>query len=137
MGNYKYRPEECVDELVSQFHRNGYLTLRRRFGKYLSEPEPIGDYKVDAIGKYKKKYVLGIVLYEKDFNDEKLVRKLSFLASRRSKYSNTSVTLFVGVAKELMPRLQEVLRKIEEPLRRNIKPVVFNPPEINNRWSKN
>ena len=45
-----------VDDLVSHFWKNGYLTLSRRFGKYLPEPSKIGDYEVDAIGKLKKNF---------------------------------------------------------------------------------
>ncbi len=126
MSVYRYREKEFVDELVNQFHRYGYLTLQRRYGKYLPEPNPIGKYRVDAIGKYKKKYVLGITLTEKDFDDPKLLQKLTFLASRHSKYSKTKVTLFVGVTEDLLPRLEGILSQVDEPVRGNIKPVVIS-----------
>ncbi len=125
MKTYRYREKECVDELISQFHRHGYLTLQRKYGKYLPEPNPIGNYEVDAIGKYKKKYVLGITLTDEDFESGKLQRKLTFLASRRSKYSQTKVTLFVGVPQHLLQKFNEVLRKIDESVRGNIKVVVI------------
>jgi hypothetical protein len=137
MSTYKLKKKECVDELVSQFHRNGYLTLQRKYGKYLPEPEPVGVYNVDAIGKYKRKYVLGITLEEKDFEDPKLIRKLTFLASRRSKYSQTKVTLFVGVPEDLMPKFKEILWQIDELTRKNIKPVTISLNKRNDYWSKN
>jgi hypothetical protein len=43
---HKYEMRERVDELITHFWRNGYLTLSRKFGKYLPDPKPIGGYSV-------------------------------------------------------------------------------------------
>jgi len=94
--------QQNIDDLIGHFWRNGYLTLSRRFGKYLPEPNNVGDFKVDAIGKQRKKYIIGLVLTEKDLNDTKTTAKLEFLATRHTKYSGKRVTLFVGVPKHLI-----------------------------------
>ena len=53
---------KAIDILVSEFWRLGFFTVSRRFGTYLPEPENIGRFKVDAIGRLKEKYAIGITL---------------------------------------------------------------------------
>jgi hypothetical protein len=118
---YKYGDKECVDELVRRFWHEGYLTVKRRYGKYLPEPEPIGDIKVDAIGKSNNKYVIGITLGEEDFSDPNLLRKIKFLSSRRAKYSKTRIALFIGVPRDYLNALKGMLKQLDEETRRNIK----------------
>ena len=42
---------ERVDHLIDHLWSNGYLTLSRKFGKYLPAPTLLGNYEVDAIAK--------------------------------------------------------------------------------------
>lgn len=110
-----------VDDLVSHFWKNGYLTLSRRFGKYLPEPSKIGDYEVDAIGKLKKEYAIGITLTPDELEDPNIYSKLEYLATRHTKYSNKKVTLFVGVPKELFNKVKLCISSLSEDAQKNIK----------------
>ncbi len=40
-----------VDSLVAQFWKRGYLTVSRRFGTYLPEPERVGEFNVDVVAR--------------------------------------------------------------------------------------
>lgn len=112
-----------VDDLVSHFWKNGYLTLSRRFSKYLPEPSNIGKYEVDAIGKLKKKYAIGVTLSTEDLNDSKIYSKLEYLATRHTKYSNKNVTLFVGVPKLLINKVRMCISSLSQDAQKNIKVV--------------
>lgn len=114
-----------VDDLVSHFWRNGYLTLSRKFGKYLPEPSNVGDYEVDAIGKLKKKYAIGVTLSEEELDDPKVYSKLEFLATRHTKYSNRRVTLFVGVPKHLFNKVKMCVSNLSTDAQKNIKVVAI------------
>ena len=110
-----------VDDLISHFWKNGYLTLSRRYGKYLPEPSKIGQYDVDAIGKLKKKFAIGVILTAEDLEDVKIYSKLEFLATRHTKFSNKKVTLFVGVPKELFNKVKLFVGSLTEEAQKNIK----------------
>jgi hypothetical protein len=110
-----------VDDLVNHFWKNGYLTLSRKFGTYLPKPSNVGEYEVDAIGKLKKKYAIGVTLSEEELNDPKVYRKLEFLATRQTKYSNKRVTLFVGVPKSLFNKVKLCLINLSSEAQKNIK----------------
>lgn len=110
-----------VDDLVSHFWKNGYLTLSRRFGKYLPEPTKIGKYEVDAIGKLKKKFALGVILSSEDLQDSSIYSKLEYLATRHTKYSNKKVTLFVGVPKDLFNKVKLCINSLSQDAQKNIK----------------
>lgn len=112
-----------VDDLINHFWKNGYLTLSRKFGKYLPEPSNVGQYEVDAIGKLKKKYVIGVILTEEELNDPKVYSKLEFLATRHTKYSNKRVTLFVGVPKVLFNKVKLCISNLSAIAQKNIKVV--------------
>ncbi len=113
--------QERVDALIEQFWKNGYLTISRKFGKYLPSPNPIGKYEVDAIAKYKKKIVIGITLSEEDIMDPKTISKINFLATRHTKYSHQRVTLFVGVPKDSTYKAKLVISGLDEEIKKNIK----------------
>ena len=115
------RNQENVDNLVKHFWKSGYITLSRRFGTYLPEPRRVGDYDVDAIGKYKKKYAIGIILAAEELEDTKIYTKIDFLASRNTKYSNKRVILFIGVPKESINKAQLIISAMNEETKRNIK----------------
>ena len=125
-------PQRKVDDLVSHFWRNGYLTLSRKYGKYLPEPNKLGNYEVDAIGKLKKKYAIGLTLTEEELNDPKIYSKLDFLATRHTKYSNSRVTLFLGVPKELFNKVKICLKNLSSEAQKNIKVVAIgNEKSVN------
>ncbi len=113
--------QDRVDALIEHFWKNGYLTIRRKFGKYLPTPDPIGKYEVDAIAKYKKKVVIGITLDENDLTDTKTVSKINFLATRHTKYSHQRVTLYVGVPKDSTYRAKLLIAGLDDEIKKNIK----------------
>ena len=41
-----------VDYLIDHLWQHGYLTLSRKFGKYLPAPPRMGEYEVDAVAKF-------------------------------------------------------------------------------------
>ena len=118
--------QERVDELIKYFWKNGFLTISRKFGTHLPDPKPVGKYEIDAIGKYKKKYAIGITFKEDDLNDPKIFNKISFLASRHSKSSNRYVTLFVGVHQKYIDKARLIVSNLEESVRKNIKLVAIS-----------
>jgi hypothetical protein len=113
--------QQKVDDLIDHFWKNGFLTLSRRFGTYLPEPKQIGTYQVDAIGKQKKKYAIGIILTEEDLDNPKIFSKLDFLATRNTKYSHKRITLFIGVAKNFINKANLIVSNLSEEAQKNIK----------------
>ncbi|MCF8268076.1 MAG: hypothetical protein K9I69_08310 [Ignavibacteriales bacterium] len=116
-----YHHRENVDEIVSHFWRNGYLTISRRFGKYLPEPDKIGRYEVDAVARYKKKIAIGLIITKEDLNDKKLPEKLKFLTMRNSRYSANEIKLFVGVSSTELFEAKTVLMQLDPIIRKQIK----------------
>ena len=114
-----------VDQLINHFWKHGFLTLSRRYGKYLPEPKPIGQYEVDAVGKYKKKMVLGVILREEELNDPKIISKLDFLATQHLKSSSTRITLFVGVPVEYLNKARIIIKSLPQSSQKNIKLVTL------------
>ncbi|MCO6474019.1 MAG: hypothetical protein J5I57_09840 [Melioribacteraceae bacterium] len=123
--------EQKVDQLIKTFWKNGYLTLSRKYGTYLPEPSPIGNYEVDVVGKKVKKYAIGITLNENDLNDPNLRRKIEFLASRQTRNTNNRVMLFVGVENNLIKRTRGLIKLIPEEIRKFIKVVPHSHQRYN------
>lgn len=117
---------ENIDQLIDHFWQNGYLTLSRKYGTYLPDPNPIGSYSVDAVGRQNKRYAIGIVLTAEDLANEKIKSKLTYLASRQTKYSNKKVLLFVGVDKDNFYKAKDLIQKLNEDVKKNIKLVTLN-----------
>jgi hypothetical protein len=113
--------QSTVDELINHFWKNGYLTLSRKFGKYLPEPGNVGKYEVDAIGKLKKKYAIGVTLTAEELDDPKVYSKLEYLATRHTKFSNKRVTLFVGIPKPLFNKVKLCISNLSAIAQKNIK----------------
>ena len=67
---------ERVDLLIDHLWKEGYLTLSRKFGKYLPAPPAISGYEVDAISQYKKKIAIGLTVSAEELNDIKFISKL-------------------------------------------------------------
>ncbi|HUX93862.1 MAG TPA: hypothetical protein VMV36_08635 [Ignavibacteriaceae bacterium] len=110
-----------VDLLVQQFWKEGYLTVRRRFGTYLPEPDKIGSFEVDIIAKQRKNYAIGLTLTPEDFKNSNLIEKLTFLSTRQTRYSNKRVQLFVGVPTEFFEKAKSMVKLLSLEARKNIK----------------
>jgi hypothetical protein len=121
VSEMKMSEREIIDLLVNEFWRLGYLTVSRRMGTYLPEPETIGKFKVDVVGRQKDKYAVGIILGHEDLNDLNLTEKISFLASRHSKSSKKPVTLLIGVPENYYQNLKENISYLDEAVKKNIK----------------
>ena len=113
--------QDRVDKLIDHFRERGYMTLSRKFGKYLPNPAPIGTYEVDAIGRYKKKVAIGITLTENDLDDPKIYSKLSFLALKYAHLENKKVTLFVGVPIEFSAKARNLIAALDEEAKKRIR----------------
>jgi len=112
---------KLIDLLVSEFWRLGFLTLSRRLGTYLPEPENIGRFKVDAIGRQKEKYAIGITLSKEEIFSSDLIEKINFLASRKTRSSDKPILLLIGVPDIYFKQVKEILLNVDEKFRKNIK----------------
>ena len=110
-----------VDQLVEQFWKRGYLTVSRKFGTYLPEPSKVGNFDVDIIARYKKDYAIGLTLTEKDFQNVNLREKLTYLATRHTKYTNKKVRLFVGVPVNCFKQAKILIEQLDHDVQQNIK----------------
>ena len=114
-------PRKNIDLLQVQFWKRGYMTVSRRFGTYLPEPARVGTFEVDIVARYKDDYAIGINLSEQDFIDDKITGKLKYLATRRTKFTNRKVKLFVGVSDKYYKNAKLLIDKLEPELQKNIK----------------
>ena len=128
---------KAIDLLVNEFWRLGFFTLSRRLGTYLPEPENVGKFQVDVIGRQKEKYAIGITLSKEDIYKSDLLEKINYLASRKSRSSGKSITLFIGVNDLYYKRVKELSQNIDETLRRNIKLVRIEESNFSNRKRSN
>jgi hypothetical protein len=110
-----------VDLLVDQFWKNGYLTISRKFGIYLPEPQRMGGFDVDIIARYKKDYAIGITLDEEDMENPELKGKIRFLATRQTKFTNKRVILFIGISHDLRKKIELIINTLDENVKKNIK----------------
>ena len=110
-----------IDLLVEQFWKHGYMTISRRFGTYLPEPEKVGDFDVDIVARHKEDYAIGVSLSEEDFNNPKLLDKINYLATRQTKFTNKKVFLFLGVPEEYYQNAKALLELLIPETRKNIR----------------
>lgn len=120
----------AIDLLVNEFWRQGFFTLSRRLGTYLPEPENIGKFSVDVIGRLKEKYAVGITLKKEDIFNSNLIEKINFLASRRTKFSDKPIILFVGVPDNYFKQVKEILSNVDEKIKKNIKLVRIGDEDL-------
>jgi len=113
-----------IDHLIEQFWKNGYLTVSRKFGTYLPEPEKIGGFDVDIIAKQGKDYALGITISEEDFKDPKLLDRIAFLSTRRTKFTQKQVLLYIGVPEENVLLAKGLIDSLPNEMKSNIR--LFN-----------
>jgi len=110
-----------IDQLVDQFWKRGYLTVSRKFGTYLPEPSKVGGFDVDIVARYKKDYAIGITLSEQDLQNMNLSDKLTYLATRRTKYTNKRVKLFVGAPAVCFKQAKILIEHLDPDVQKNIK----------------
>jgi hypothetical protein len=110
-----------IDQLVEQFWKRGYFTVSRKFGTYLPEPSKVGNFDVDIIARYKKDYAIGITLAEQDFQNINFSKKIIYLATRHTKYSNKKVRLFVGVPVICFKQAKMLIEQLDLDVQKNIK----------------
>ncbi|MCF8261453.1 MAG: hypothetical protein K9J12_11820 [Melioribacteraceae bacterium] len=123
--------QETVDELVLQLRRKGFMTISRRFGKYLPDPKPIGKYQIDAVGRYKKDYAIGLNLTEDDFESVEIREKITFLANRHTKSSNKNVLLYLGVPSKFLTRAKSIVSDLDLFLQKNIRIIPLTISKLN------
>jgi hypothetical protein len=111
-----------VDFLVQQFWRKGYLTLSRKFGTFLPEPDSVGGFEIDVIARQKNRYAIGLTIdCDEIGNRTLLINKIRFLATRHTKYGSVPVMLFICVRSEIFESVKFLLNDLEEDIRKNIK----------------
>ena len=112
---------KVVDRLIDQFWKQGYLTISRRFGTYLPEPAKIGNFEVDIIAKQRDNYAIGLILSDDDFRNPNLLEKLTYLATRQTKFTNKKVNLFVGINIVLFSKLKSMIKLLSPEARNSIR----------------
>lgn len=126
---------KAIDLLVNEFWRLGFFTVSRRLGTYLPEPEDIGKFKVDVIGRQKEKYAIGITLSKEDIFNPDLIEKINYLASRKTRFSDKPIMLLIGVPDIYFKQVKELLLSVDEKVRRNIKPTRIIEEDFESRRS--
>jgi hypothetical protein len=112
---------KAIDLLVNEFWRLGFFTVSRRLGTYLPEPEDIGKFKVDVIGRQKEKYAIGITLNKEEIFKPDLIEKINYLASRKTRSSDKPILLLIGVPNIYFKQVKELLFSVDEKVKKNIK----------------
>jgi hypothetical protein len=115
-----------VDSLIDHLWQHGYLTLSRKFGKYLPAPPLMGEYEIDAVARYKKKIALGITASEEDINDPSFLTKLDFLANYHARFPEHRVTLFLGVPYNSIVKASLLISSLDEQTQKHIKIVTLS-----------
>jgi hypothetical protein len=110
-----------VDTLVKNFWKLGYMTVKRKYGTYLPEPEKVGEFDIDIVARQKKDYAIGITLTAEELSNPKLLEKIIYLATRHTKFSNRKVQLFLGVPSKHYKKIKLLIEHLEDEVRRNIK----------------
>lgn len=116
-----------IDLLVEEFWKLGYLTVSRKLGTYLPEPQKVGKYSIDVIARYNKNFAIGLTLNEEDTKRKDLMKMIIFLATRKTKFTNKKVMFFLGVTPDHYQKLRILLSSLDESVRKNIK--LFNLAE--------
>ena len=112
---------ERVDYLIDHLWQHGYLTLSRKFGKFLPAPPLMGQYEVDAVAKYKKKIAIGLTVSEEELNDPLFLSKLDFLANYSARFPQNRITLFLGVPYNSQVKASLLISSLDELTQKHIK----------------
>ncbi|MCH7827818.1 MAG: hypothetical protein IIC75_07600 [Bacteroidetes bacterium] len=122
-----------IDLLVEDFLRLGYLTVSRKYGIYLPEPQKVGKFSIDVIARYNKNFAIGLTLNDEDVNRSDLMDMINFLASRKTKFTNKRVMLFLGVVPNHYQRIKILLSSLGDSVRKNIKLFNLNERQVSSR----
>lgn len=106
--------KRAIDLLINHFWDEGYITVKRRFGTYLSDPPKIGDYEIDVIAKQKKSFAIGITFTPEEIREPDFLNKISFLATRESRFSNKRIPLFIGVPVDCLALVKGLVNSLDE-----------------------
>lgn len=118
--NYDKRKD--IDALIEQFWKRGYMTVSRKYGTYLPEPDKVGIYDVDVIARYNDSFAIGIVLNDEDFIDlKKTQNKIVYLSTRQTKNNGKRVVLFIGVSLKNYKAAKSLLDTLPDEIKRNIR----------------
>jgi len=112
---------EKVDLLIDHLWQQGYLTLSRKFGKYLPAPPTISGYEVDAISKYKKKLAIGVTISGEELNEIKFLTKIESILNYQLQNPVNRVTLFIGVPCNLVVKATMLISTMQQEIQKHIK----------------
>ena len=115
------RNKEQVDGLIDQLWKNGYMTLSRKYGKYLPAPPLMGKYEVDAVAKYKRKIAVGITVSDEELNNHSFLGKLEFLSNYPHHSFGNKITLFIGVQNDSLAKASLLISSLDEETQKHIK----------------
>ena len=124
--------KERVDSLISQFWKEGYLTISRKHGSFLPSPDPVGNYEIEALGRYKKNYVIGITLSEEDLVNPQVSNKIKYLSSRNTIFPQKNVKLFIAIPSKLLTRAHNIISQLPPENRNCIKLIPYFSPSRQN-----
>ncbi len=106
--------KERVDRLIAHFWQDGFLTLSRKFGTYLPPPEPIAGIEVDAIGKFKNKYVLAFLISQNDLEPPNLITKISRLTYLITRNSKRQAYFYIGASRDSIIKINDLLKSLND-----------------------
>lgn len=116
---------ERVDLLIDHLWQQGYLTLSRKFGKYLPAPPKISGYEVDSISKYKKKLAIGISISDEELSDALFLTKLESILNVQMQNPMNRVTLFLGVPFNSIVKATLLISTLSTEIKKHIKIVAL------------
>lgn len=112
---------ERVDLLIDHLWQQGYLTLSRKFGKYLPAPPTISGYEVDSISKYKKKLAIGMTISEEELNDVLFLTRLEAILKYQQQNPMNRITLFLGVPYNSVVKATMLISTLPQETQKHIK----------------
>ncbi len=116
---------ERVDLLIDHLWQQGYLTLSRKFGKYLPAPPTISGYEVDSISKYKKKLAIGMTISEEELNDVLFLSRLEAILKYQQQNPMNRITLFLGVPYNSVVKATMLISTLPQETQKHIKIVAL------------
>jgi len=132
-----FKRKKNIDLLVSHLWKLGYTIIKRKFGTYLSEPPNVNGYEIDIVAKFHRQYAMGVCIDKKDLQDSKLLEKISYLASRKTKTGNKDVLLFISFPYEIYKTVKDLVSSLDLSIKKNISLVPVYETVQNDLFSPN
>lgn len=132
-----FKRKKNIDLLVSHLWKLGYTIIKRKFGTYLSEPPNVNGYEIDIVAKLHRQYAMGVCIDKKDLQDSKLLEKISYLASRKTKTGNKDVLLFISFPYEIYKTVKDLVSSLDLSIKKNISLVPVYETVQNDLFSPN